>query len=56
MNKNKRGKPIDHPLMASVELIGDKNIENKAREITDYWLENVQEITKMCVEGKAQTF
>lgn len=50
------GKPIDHPLMASVQLVGDKKIENKAREITDYWLENVQEMTKMCVEGKAQTF
>ena len=50
------GKPIDHPLMASVQLVGDKKIENKAREITDYWLENVQEMTKLCVEGKAQTF
>ncbi len=50
------GKPIDRPLIASIRLIGDKSIEGKAREITDSWLENVQEITKMCVEGRAQTF
>jgi len=50
------GKPIDHPLIASVQMVSDKNLEGKAREITDYWFENITEITKMCVEGRAQVF
>lgn len=50
------GKPIDQPLIASVQLIGDKRLEKKAVEVTDYWLENIAEMTKMCVEGRAETF
>lgn len=50
------GKPIDQPLIASIHIIGDKNLERKAREIVDYWLENVTKITEMCVKGELTTF
>lgn len=50
------GKPIDKPLCASVQVIGDKSIEAEARRITDYWLENVIQVTEWCVNGKAETF
>lgn len=50
------GKPIDQPLMASVQVIGDKSIENKAREITDRWLEKVTDVTQMCLDGVVCTF
>jgi S-adenosylmethionine synthetase len=50
------GKPIDQPLIASVHMVGDKNIEKKARETVDYWLENVTKITDMCVRGELTTF
>ncbi|MBN2251254.1 MAG: methionine adenosyltransferase [Candidatus Altiarchaeota archaeon] len=50
------GKPIDDPLIASVQMVGERAIEKKAVEITDKWLEDISEITRMCLEGKAQTF
>ncbi len=50
------GKPIDQPLIASIHIIGDKRLERKAREIVDYWLENVTKITEMCVKGELTTF
>lgn len=50
------GKPIDQPLVASVQIIGDRSIESKAREITDRWLENVTDITQMCLDGVVCTF
>jgi S-adenosylmethionine synthetase len=50
------GKPIDKPLCASVQIIGDRKLEAEARRIADYWLENVTQVTKWCVEGKAETF
>jgi S-adenosylmethionine synthetase len=50
------GKPIDQPLMASVEVVGDKAMEAKAFQITDRWLEDIGQITQMCMEGKACTF
>jgi len=52
------GKPIDQPMVASVNIIGDKDrkIEREAYRITDWWLENVTRITDMCVEGKIKTF
>jgi len=50
------GKPIDQPLVVSVQLIGDESIEQKAREITDHWLENVTDVTKMCLDGVVCTF
>jgi len=50
------GKPIDQPLIASIHIIGDKRLERKAREIVDYWLENVTKITEMCMKGEVTTF
>jgi S-adenosylmethionine synthetase len=50
------GKPIDEPLMASIEVVGDKALEAKARQIADRWLEDIGQITQMCMEGKACTF
>ncbi|MFH1836213.1 MAG: methionine adenosyltransferase [Methanobacteriota archaeon] len=50
------GKPIDKPLCASVQVIGDKSAEAEARRITDYWLENVTQVTDWCAQGKAETF
>jgi len=50
------GKPIDHPMIASINILGDRNLKKKAIEITNYWLENVTKITEMCVEGKVTTF
>jgi S-adenosylmethionine synthetase len=50
------GRPIDQPLIASVEVVGDKVMEAKARQITDRWLEDIGQITQMCMEGKACTF
>ena len=50
------GKPIDQPLIASIQLIGDGSLEGKARDIADGWLENITDITQMCVEGRVSTF
>jgi S-adenosylmethionine synthetase len=50
------GRPIDDPLVASLEIIGDKKKEAAARKITDEWLARLPEITEMCVEGKVNTF
>ncbi|VVB53498.1 S-adenosylmethionine synthase [uncultured archaeon] len=50
------GKPIDQPLIASIQIIGDKKAEKEAQRITDYWLENVTQVTDWCVKGKTRTF
>lgn len=50
------GKPIDRPLCASVQVVGGDGIKSEARRITDYWLENVTQVTDWCVKGEAQTF
>jgi S-adenosylmethionine synthetase len=50
------GKPIDQPLMASVEVLGGKELENIALQITDRWLEDIGQITQMCMEAKVCTF
>ncbi len=50
------GKPIDQPLIASVQLIGDKSLESRAKRIVDNWLENITDITQLCVEGKISVF
>jgi len=50
------GHPIDQPLCADVQIIGDEKIKRKAREITDYWLEHITDMTELCLKGKAQTF
>lgn len=50
------GKPIDQPMVCSISIIGDSSIENKAREIADYRIENIKEITQLCLEGRISTF
>ncbi len=50
------GKPIDQPLVASVQLVGDKKMESKARQIADGWLARVTEVTQWCVDGKVSVF
>jgi len=50
------GKPIDKPLVASIQLIGDRKIEAKAREIADYWLEHVTEVKEWCIKDKVSVF
>jgi S-adenosylmethionine synthetase len=50
------GKPIDQPLVASLQVVGDRKIELKARRITDEWLARVTDVTKWCVEGKVSVF
>jgi S-adenosylmethionine synthetase len=50
------GKPIDQPLIASIQLVGDKSLGDKARKIADEWFGNITDITKMCLEGKVSTF
>lgn len=50
------GHPIDHPLCCDVQIIGAKKLEKKAFEVADYWLENITEMTQLCLKGKAETF
>jgi S-adenosylmethionine synthetase len=50
------GKPIDQPLVASLQLIGDRKLENKARQIADYWLEHVTDVTEWCLDCKVNVF
>ncbi|MBD3387488.1 MAG: methionine adenosyltransferase [Candidatus Altiarchaeales archaeon] len=50
------GHPIDQPLCADVQVVGPMKLEKRAVEITDYWLENIQEMTEKCLKGKAETF
>ncbi len=50
------GSPIDQPLACDVQIIADKEIESKAKKITDEWLARITEMTDMCAKGTAQTF
>jgi S-adenosylmethionine synthetase len=50
------GQPIDQPLACDITLLGAKTMEKKAEKIADTWLQNIQQMTKDCIEGKAQTF
>jgi S-adenosylmethionine synthetase len=50
------GKPIDQPLVASIQLIGDASVEKKAREITDYWLEHATDVKEWCIKDKVNVF
>ncbi|MBM4237193.1 MAG: methionine adenosyltransferase [Euryarchaeota archaeon] len=55
------GRPIYDPQTASVQLILDKNakaakLHKAAVRITDYWLENIGEITGKVVNGKISVF
>ncbi|MEA1924293.1 MAG: methionine adenosyltransferase [Candidatus Altiarchaeota archaeon] len=52
------GKPINKPVIASVNIIDDHDgkLEKEAYRITEWWLENITEITDLCVKGKVTTF
>jgi len=50
------GHPIDQPLCCDIQLIGPEKLKRKAYDIADCWLENIEDITKACLKGKAQTF
>ncbi|WP_423793301.1 methionine adenosyltransferase [Methanocaldococcus indicus] len=55
------GKPINEPKALDIELIVDdnvnfKDIEEKAKEIANRWLDNILEVRDMIVEGKINTF
>ena len=55
------GKPVTHPLTANVQLVS-KNLKQlpawkkDAEVIVDGWLDNVDKITEMIIEGKVRTF
>lgn len=55
------GKPINEPKALDIEIITEdsydiKDIEPKAKEIANKWLDNIMEVQKMIVEGKVTTF
>jgi len=52
------GKPINEPVIASVNILGgyDKKLEAQARRITEWWLQNITDITELCVKGEITTF
>jgi len=55
------GKPVSEPLNASVQLVtkdqGDLTAwKSEAESITADWLDNVDKVTRMIVEGKVRTF
>ena len=54
------GKPIDHPLQASVQLISNgtkiEDLEPKIRKIVDSQLANITSITDRVVKGEVTTF
>ena len=55
------GKPIDEPLIASIQVIPKpgykvENFERDAFEIADEWLANVTKIQKMILEDKLSVF
>ncbi|MDK2790324.1 MAG: S-adenosylmethionine synthetase [Methanothermococcus sp.] len=55
------GKPIDQPKILDIELITEegydiKDIEPKAKEIAQNWLNNIGKVTEMIMEGKVTTF
>jgi S-adenosylmethionine synthetase len=50
------GHPIDQPLCCDVQIVGPQKLKHKACDIADCWLEHVQDMTKLCLKGKAETF
>jgi len=55
------GKPIDEPLVASIQIIPKKGYSvdafaGKAREIADEWLANITRVQKMILEDKLNVF
>ncbi|MCL2142833.1 MAG: methionine adenosyltransferase [Methanomassiliicoccaceae archaeon] len=55
------GKPVTHPLTANVQLVTKDQShlmrwKRDAEAIVDGWLDNVDKITEMIIEGKVRTF
>lgn len=55
------GKPIDEPLVASIQIIPEngykvEQFERQAYEIADEWLANITKIQKMILEDKINVF
>jgi len=50
------GKPIDQPLCADIQVIGDRKLERKAKDVADKWLSDIQKMTLLCLNGKAECF
>jgi S-adenosylmethionine synthetase len=55
------GKPIDQPKALDIEIITEEgykleDVEPKAKEIANKWLDNIMEVTEMIIEGKVTTF
>lgn len=55
------GKPITEPKILSIEVIPEngftlEDVNGKATEIAQKWLDNIQSVTERIVEGKVTTF
>ena len=55
------GKPIDHPLIASAQVIPEdganmKTIKSESEAIIDKWLGDITKITEMTTRGELATF
>jgi len=50
------GKPIDHPLVCSVQLIGDESIRSDAQRIADERLANISQVTDWVLNREVTTF
>jgi len=55
------GKPVSEPLNASIQLVTKEQSKlaawkSDAESITADWLDNVDKVTKMIIEGKVRTF
>ncbi len=50
------GHPIDQPLCCDIQLIGPQKLKRKAYDIADSRLENIEDVTKACLKGTAETF
>jgi len=55
------GKPIDHPLIASAQVIPENGanmntIKSESEAIIDKWLGDITKITEMITRGELDTF
>lgn len=55
------GKPVNEPKILDIELITDEgydvaDIEPKANEIAEYWLNNIEEVREKLMTGEIKTF
>ncbi len=51
------GKPINKPLAAKVEISSnDEKVKNQAKEVLEYWLENIEKATEMFLRAEVETY